>query len=132
MARHSTARHAAAQHSMTRYVPHLNGACFATSQAVARLLWQRQTEVHKFIKGMGHSMASWALQSALQLPSKDILDDTVAPAVGILPCFICLLAYCAFSFQLLVGRLASHSIQLCLYSKTGCDGNTDSWVGITI
>ena len=117
---------------MTQHAPNLNGAGFATSQAVARLLGQRQAEIHKFIKGMGHSMASRALQSALQLPSKDILDDTVAPAVGILPCFIRLLAYCAFAFELLVGRLAVHSIQLCLYSKIGCDGNTDSWVSTTI
>ena len=111
---------------MTQHTPNLNGAGFATSQAVARLLGQRQAEIHEFIKCIRHSMASWALQGALQLPSKDILDDTVAPAVGILPCFICLLAHCAFAFQLLVGRLASHSVQFCLYSKTGCDGNTDS------
>lgn len=117
---------------MVRHIPNLNGAGLATSQAVARLLWQRQAEVHELIKGMGHSMAGWALQGALQLPSKDILDDTVASAVGIVPCFIRLLADCAFAFQLLVGRLAWHSVQLCLYSKTGFDGYTDSEVSITI
>ena len=117
---------------MARHTPNLNGAGFATTQAVASLLGERQAEIHEFIKGMGQSMASWALQSALQLPSKDILDDTVAPATCIVPCFICLLAYCAFAFQLLVGRLATHSIQLCLYSKTGFDGYTDSWESITI
>lgn len=97
---------------------HLNGTSAATTRIAAGFLWQRQTEVHELVKGMAESMAGRTFQCALQLPSKDVLDDAVAPTVGVLPCLICLLADSAFTLQLLVRGLALHPVQLCLYGST--------------
>ena len=51
----------------------------------AGLLRQRQTEVHKLVKGMAKGPTGRALQGTLQLPCKDILNDAAASAVGIVP-----------------------------------------------
>lgn len=81
---------------------------------------QGQAEVHVLIKGVALSMALGALQCALQLACKDVLDHAVAAALGILPGLISLLADTALSFQLPVGWLHLHSVQLCLHSILGC------------
>ena len=82
------------------------------------MLGQGQTEVHELIKGVALSMTLRALQRALQLASKDVLDDAVAAAVSVLPSFISLLTDAAFPLELLVGRLPLHSVQLRLYNQT--------------
>ena len=51
-----------------------------------------------------------ALQRAVQLASKDVLDDAVFTASGIVPGLVSLLSDAAFALQLLVGRLLLHSV----------------------
>lgn len=63
---------------------HLNGAGSAPDTQ-AGLLGQGQTQVHDLIKGVAECPTGRALQGALQLPCKDILDDAVASAVGVIP-----------------------------------------------
>ena len=66
---------------------HLDGAS-RTPDTQARLLGQGQTQVHELIKGVAKCPAGRALQGALQLPRKDILNDTAASAVGVVPCLL--------------------------------------------
>ncbi len=94
---------------------YLNGTCLTTPETQAWFLRQGQTEVHELVKGVAEGATVRALQGALQLPCKDVLDDAVAPAVGVLPGFLCLLTHTAFSLQLLVRRLALHPVQFCLH-----------------
>lgn len=96
---------------------HLDGTGRAPDTQ-ARLLGQGQTQVHELIKGVAKSPTGRALQGALQLPCKDVLNDTVASAVGIIPGFIGLGIDRALAFQLLVRRLSLHPVQLCLQQYT--------------
>lgn len=90
------------------------------SNTEARSLRQRQAEIHELVKGVAKGPTGRALQGALQLPCKDVLDDAAASAVSILPCLISLFSYCPFPFQLLVRRLALYPVQLCLHAKQSC------------
>lgn len=83
--------------------------------SVPRLLRQGQTEVQKFVKGVALSTAVRALQAGLQLPRKDVLDEAVAAAVGVVPGFISLLCHTALPLQLLVRRLPLYSVSLSLH-----------------
>ena len=94
------------------------------SQAEARALRKRQAEVHELIKGVAESPTGRALQSALQLPCKNVLDHAAASAVGILPGFIGLFVHSALALELLVGWLALDPVQLHLHSDVRFSSST--------
>ena len=68
-------------------VVHLDSAS-RTPDTQASLLGQGQAQVHELIKGVAKCPTGRALHSALQLPRKYVLNDTVASAVGVVPCLI--------------------------------------------
>ena len=92
-------------------ITHLDG----TDSSMAALARQRQADVQKVIKSVAASATIRALQGALQLPCKDVLNDTAAPALTMTPSLLSLCAHRALSLQLLVGRLAHHQVCFCLH-----------------
>ena len=60
-------------------------------------------------------MALWALQGALQLASKHIINYAAAPAALVLPGLLCLFADRACSLELLIRQLALNSVAFSLH-----------------